>query len=258
VNASQALPDRRGTIAFSVDRVEVKGREADRLALAPGHYARFIVRDDGVGMSDDVGTRIFEPFFTTKKVGEGTGLGLSVVDGVVRGHLGAIDVQTSPGKGSSFLVYLPADRMGALTLPSVRTTTPPVRRGEGRRLLLLDDDSAVLHTTARMLRRAGFEVDALEDAVAALAALDQPKHPYAGLITDRTMPSLSGLEVARRAHALDPLLPIILLSGAPQPGDAESPGITVVLGKPHNTRTLLDALERAQVGHSRTSGGAIA
>ena len=256
VNASQALPGRRGTIEFAVEGVDLGGREANRLALVAGPHARLTVRDDGEGMSDEVRQRIFEPFFTTKKVGEGSGLGLSVVDGVVRGHLGAIDVRSAPGQGATFDIYLPA----AGTVPpdesEHRSPGLATHLGGGRRLLLLDDDVAVLRTTARLLRKAGFEVDAFDDAELALAAVERGDAGYVGFITDRTMPVLSGIEVARRARAIDSRLPVILLSGAPQPGDERAPGISAVLGKPPDTASLVAVLARVRSGEAESQPAA--
>jgi CheY-like chemotaxis protein len=244
VNASQALPDGRGTIEFRLDQVEVDVEDALRLGLEPGQHARVVVRDTGVGMSEAVRVRIFEPFFTTKEVGKGSGLGLAVVEGVVRGHRGAIDVESAVGRGSSFSIYLPASApeasAGIAEGPSFAGSLP----GGGQRILLLDDDPMVLDVGARVLDRAGYGVDSYTDAQAALAALESNPEGYAVLVTDRAMPQLSGLEVARRARELNPRLPVVLLTGKSEPGDSQAPQISAVLGKPADARSLLDAIER--------------
>jgi CheY-like chemotaxis protein len=116
--------------------------------------------------------------------------------------------------------------------------------GGGARIIVLDDDEAVLKVIARVLRKAGYVVDAFTDAEAAIGALGQEHASYSVMITDRTMPRLSGLEVARRASAIDPGMAIILLSGATHGGDAESPGISALVAKPADAATLLRAVAR--------------
>jgi signal transduction histidine kinase/ActR/RegA family two-component response regulator len=244
VNASQALPDGRGTIEFRLDRIELHPDEAARLGLDPGPHARLVVRDTGVGMSDEVRARIFEPFFTTKPVGQGSGLGLAVVEGVVRGHGGAIAVESAIGQGSSFSIYLPAGAPVTTAATTKGASPDRPRRGGGRRILLLDDDPMVLDVQARVMRRAGYAVDSHGDAEAALSALESNPEGYAALVTDRAMPKLSGLEVACRARALNPRLPVVLLTGKAEPGDAEAPQISAVVGKPADARSLLGTIER--------------
>jgi signal transduction histidine kinase len=244
VNASHALPDDRGTIEFSLDRVELDLDEASRLGVEQGPYARVVVRDSGVGMSEEVLSRIFEPFFTTKAVGKGSGLGLAVVEGVVRGHRGAIDVRSAVGRGTAVSIYLPASV--PVTSTPASHNAPPVRPrdGAGRRILLVDDDPMVLEVGAKVMRRAGYAVDSHGDAEAALAALASDPEGYSALVTDRTMPKLSGLEVACRARELNPHLPVVLLTGKTEPGDSEAPQISAVVGKPADARALLGTIER--------------
>ncbi len=253
VNASQALPNARGTIEFRLDLVEMRPIESARLGLQTGSYARIEVCDDGAGMSEDVRARIFEPFFTTKTVGEGTGLGLSVVEGVVRGHRGAVDVRSTVGGGTTFTIYLPAiEPVTQTAQPSKGAMPASAHRAEGQRVLLVDDEPMVLTVEAQALRRAGYDVDVHGDVDAALNALAADSGAYDGLVTDRTMPKRSGLDLARQARALHPRLPIVLLTGRSEPGDAESPYITLVLGKPASAAALMDAVERAV---ARTEAG---
>jgi CheY-like chemotaxis protein len=168
-----------------------------------------------------------------------------VVDGLVRGHKGAVEAQSTVGKGSTFTFYLPA--AGAGPVVEKETPRPPVttRGGDGQRLLVLDDDRAVLETMCRVLRKAGYLVDAFADAEEAIAAFEAESESYRMMITDRTMPRLSGLEVARRVFDIDPALPIILLTGAVQAGDSESPGISAVVAKPVAAAVLLETVARA-------------
>ena len=245
VNATQALRADRGTIEFQLDRVELDGAEAPRLGLPPGPYARILVRDDGTGMSEHVRRRIFEPFFTTKPVGKGTGLGLSVVEGVVRRHQGALDLVSAPGSGTTFSLYLPFNEVVAPAAVVPSQAPVVTARGAGSRILLVDDEPMVLAVEARVLRRAGYEVDAHGDPNAALAALAADGRGYSVLVTDRSMPELSGLDLARRARDVSPDVPVVLLTGMSEPGDAGSPYITIVVGKPASAAVLVDAVERA-------------
>ena len=289
MNARQALPDERGVVEFTLDDVQLDSDDAARLAVAPGPYLRVQVRDDGVGMSDDVRRRVFEPFFTTKALEQGTGLGLSVVEGVVRGHAGAVDVVSVPAEGARFTLYLPrSDRrvrgggsahaaasppIGsgvartavrrsrearvAVTDPTAASAAPAraaaIDESRERRLLLLDDDAGVLRAMTRVLTRAGYTVDAYSEAEQAVQAMEATPGAYGVLVTDRTMPGMSGLEVAQRVHALEPDLPIVLLSGAVHEGDRESEHFARVLGKPPESAELVEAIEQVLADRRSTT-----
>ncbi len=244
VNASQAFLNERGTIVFTLDQVQVGLAEQIRLGLEPGRYTRIVVRDDGIGISGESRSRIFEPFFTTKAVGKGSGLGLAVADGVIRGHSGAIDVETEPGAGTAFSIYLPASDPVAAVSDAALAPLPKASPGGGRRVLLLDDDTMVLGILGRILGRAGYAVEAHADPVAALVALEADPQGFDLLLTDRAMPGLSGPEVAHRARALNPGLPIMLLTGADQPADQESSSFSAVVVKPVDSAALLRTVER--------------
>ena len=252
VNASHALRDERGRVEISLERVVLDDEAALRLTVTSGAYARIRVRDDGVGMSDEVRRRIFEPFYTTKAADKGTGLGLSVVEGVVRGHQGALEVESWPGTGSVFTVYLPEGSGLVARPPSGR----PARDGEisrGARVMMVDDDRPVLNAIAKVLRRAGFAVDAFDDANQALEVLQAADGAYDVLVTDRSMPKMSGLEVAQRAHAIFPGLPVVLLSGAPKDGDRDSEHFAAMVAKPPDSTALVAAIERSIIA-SRHAG----
>ena len=244
VNASQALLNERGTIVFTLDQVEVGLAEQIRLGLEPGRYTRIVVRDDGIGISGESRSRIFEPFFTTKPVGKGSGLGLAVADGVIRGHGGAIDVETEPGAGTAFSIYLPASDPVAAGPDGATAPLPKASPGGGRRVLLLDDDTMVLGILGRILGRAGYAVEAHADPASALVALEADPQGFDLLMTDRAMPGLSGPEVAQRARALNPGLPVMLLTGADQPADLESSSFSAVVVKPVDSAALLRTVER--------------
>lgn len=245
VNASQALPDERGAIEFRLTQVEIDEAGALRLGVEPGPFALIAVRDTGAGMSEAVRARIFEPFFTTKTVGKGSGLGLSIVEGVVRGHRGAIEVESVERQGSTFSIYLPASAPAA-AVPTKPSASPSAQPPEaGKRILLLDDEQMVLDVSAKVIRRAGYVVDPHLDVDTALAALEKDPKGYAALVTDRSMPKLSGLEVASRARALNRHLPVILVTGRVEAGDAEAGCIDAVVTKPADIQTLVGTIERA-------------
>ena len=245
VNASHALPEERGRIEIGLDRVDLGWPDATRLGVTEGAFARVTVRDSGVGMSDEIRARIFEPFFTTKPVGKGSGLGLAVAEGVVRGHRGAIEVESTVGVGTTFTIYLPASEAAARISAPRFPAAAGVDGRVGQRLLLLDDDALVLDAMSQLLRRAGYEVVTYADPGAALAALETNPTGYHALVTDRTMPKLSGLEVAERARALNPALPIILLTGAMHQAEPDLAQVSVTVAKPTDGPTLLAAVERA-------------
>jgi CheY-like chemotaxis protein len=159
--------------------------------------------------------RIFEPFFTTRQVDEGTGLGLSVVHGIVQTHEGAIVVESQPGKGSCFSVYLP----GAETVTGARahdekvTASTLTRASDGRHILYLDDDESLVFLVQRLLERRGYRISGYTDQHEALAALRAEPAAFDLVVTDYNMPGKSGLDVAREVHKIRADLPVAIASG---------------------------------------------
>ena len=160
--------------------------------------------------------RIFEPFFTTKPVGEGTGLGLSVVHGIVTEHDGVITVESQPGQGATFTFYLPSAKRAGAPVASdrgVAATAAIPDTGGGRHILYLDDDGALVFLIQRLLERSGYRVSTFTDQQAALAALRADPAAVDLVLTDYNMPGLSGLDVARAVRAIRFDLPVAVTSG---------------------------------------------
>jgi len=214
--------------------------------MPPGRYARLTVEDNGAGMSEDTLTRIFEPFFTTKPVGQGTGLGLAVVHGIVQEHGGSIEVRSIPDKGSTFRVYFPAAQA---TKPVARTDAPAAAapHGLGRHVLYVDDDESIVFLITRLLERQGYRVSGYTDAQAALAAVRAQPDAFDLAVTDYNMPVMSGLELARALKQIRPDLPLAMASGYITDElweQAPAAGIRELIYKPNTVEELCDAVAR--------------
>jgi signal transduction histidine kinase len=211
-NAWHALQGRPGRVTVGLETRQADAAQASKLGLPrPGAWAHLWVADDGCGMDDATRERIFEPFFTTRPAGQGTGLGLAVVHGIAARHGGVVTVDTAPGRGSSFHVWLPPSAT-PLPAPAPAAAAPAVR-GRRERLLLLDDDEVVGLTLEALLDRAGFSVRRFSEPERALAALQDDRHAFDLVLTDYSMPVMSGMEVARSVAALRPDLPVMIVSG---------------------------------------------
>jgi CheY-like chemotaxis protein len=167
------------------------------------------VADTGIGMDERTVSRMFEPFFTTKPKGEGTGLGLAAVHGIVTGQEGAIAVRSAPGKGTRVDVYLPSGR--GQIVDAVETGEPAP--GGGERLLLVDDEPDLVEIGRKSLERLGYQVDAMTSSTAALKAFEAAPDRWSLVITDHVMPALSGETMARSMLHLRPDLPIVMCTG---------------------------------------------
>jgi signal transduction histidine kinase len=210
-NAWHALQGRPGQIGIGLDAADLDAEAALARGLEPGAYAHLWVKDSGSGMDARTLERVFEPFFTTKSTGQGTGLGLSVVHGIVAAHHGSITVETSPGEGSTFHVLLPATS-GPQALPAGHEDEAPTE-SHGEHVVYLDDDETVMLVMVRILERAGFRCSGFLDAAAALAFIGDASAGVEVFITDYNMPARSGLDVAREAASLNPGLPIAISTG---------------------------------------------
>jgi signal transduction histidine kinase/CheY-like chemotaxis protein len=244
-NAFHAMRENGGILEVMLDSVDVdKEFTCLHVSLNEGRYVRLTVSDTGCGMDRATLERIFEPFFTTKKVGEGTGLGLSVIHGIVLAHGGAITSYSEPGVGSTFRVYLPALVSETTTEKSSDTA---LRNGR-ERILFVDDEAAIVEMGTSMLERLGYHVTATTRSEEALRIFKDDPDAFDLLISDQTMPHLTGDRLAGRMLALRPDLPVILISGFSERVTAlnyKQIGVREFVMKPLVLRDLSQAIERA-------------
>jgi CheY-like chemotaxis protein len=232
INASQALDDHKGKISIRLGQAALDQSFCDQHpGTAPGEYAMLMVKDNGSGIPDEIIERIFEPFFTTKSQGQGTGLGLSVVHGIVQSHSGAITVKSQLGKGTTFRIYIPLINDLA---QEINTEIPDLPQGR-ERILLIDDERALLQYGRQSLTRLGYKVETRDNSLEALEYFKAHHNELDLVITDLTMPHLSGDALAGEMRKLQPCMPIILCSGLDStisPQMAKNIGLAAVIGKP--------------------------
>jgi len=242
-NAGDAMRLTGGRLDVSLDAIPISTNPTGMPALTPGTYIRLRVRDTGCGMAPEIQERIFEPFFTTKEVGEGTGLGLATVHGIVIGHGGTITVSSKRGRGTTFTVYLPQRERGAT--PATPAVAP---RPQGRgRVLLVDDETMLVQLGCEQLKRLGYDAIGTTDSHVALDTFRADPMRFACVITDYTMPALMGTTLAREMQRLRPDLPVILCSGSQEglvPEHVTAQGIAAVLLKPWSPAELAQTLQR--------------
>jgi two-component system, cell cycle sensor histidine kinase and response regulator CckA len=256
-NAIHAIGEDKGVIQIELSSVNPDTRMCERLGLPSGRYAALAVRDNGRGMDEETQQRIFEPFFTTKQVGQGTGLGLAVVHGVMRNHLGVADVQSTSGEGSLFTLYFPAD--ATLTMPAPAPAEPPQNRrvrGRGEHVMYVDDDEALVFLVERLLSRRGFRVSGFCDPHEAAAALRAHPQEYDLLVTDYNMPGYCGVDLVREARGIRPDLPVALASGyvtAEIERSALAEGARALIHKPNDVEELCETVQRLIMGEEAPS-----
>jgi signal transduction histidine kinase len=209
-NACHAMEGGMGKITVTlVPYNKEKGRTGFPVDLKPGEYLKLSVSDTGCGMSSHVMKRVFDPYFTTKSKGEGTGMGLAVVHGIVKAHDGAIEVTSEPGKGSTFSLYLPVVELEADMAAEFSGQIP---KGT-EHILLVDDEEALTDIGAKMLARLGYRVTAETSSVKAFKKFRQNPEGFDVVVTDMTMPDLTGIQLARKIREIDPGIPIIMCTG---------------------------------------------
>jgi PAS domain S-box-containing protein len=232
-NAAQAMPNDSGVLEITLQQVEVASSTIGSVPdLQPGSYIKLSVKDDGSGMPPHVIKRIFDPYFTTKEKEKGTGLGLAVVHGIVKSHQGAIRVQSEPGQGSVFDVYLPIIKE---SLPELKP-----RAGQGlpagrETILLIEDEVTLVRMIQRLLGNLGYQVVACPDSSEAVAIFTRDPDRFDLVLTDLTMPKMAGDELAARILQIRPAMPIILSTGYSEritPEKARELGISRLIYKP--------------------------
>jgi len=232
-NAAHSLQPRGGVLEVRLTEVDLPSEDTNKPAdskLQP--YVELCIKDTGHGMTAETLERIFDPFFTTKPVGEGTGLGLSVVHGIVKKHNGLISVKSEPGKGSVFRIYFPRIDTRLLSVEDKQT----VEFSKGaERILLVDDEQLLVDTLEEMLKDLGYSVTATNRSLNAHEMFRTDPKSFDVVMTDLTMPYMTGIDLAREVNRIDPDIPIILCTGFSeliQPDQARAAGIREILFKP--------------------------
>jgi CheY-like chemotaxis protein len=243
-NAIQAMPA-GGTlrIELAAERVE-QPRAATIGGCGAGEYVVLTVADAGVGIAPEIVDRIFDPFFTTKEVGTGTGLGLSLVHGIVTDLGGAIDVASAPGAGTTFTVYLPRSGDAAQLSEEEESALP---RGDGQRVLIVDDEEPLVQVATRALVDLGYAPIGFTSSAAALEAFRADPQRFDALITDERMPEMSGSALIREVRSTRSSMPVVLMTGYLEATAGEAPlamGVDEVLKKPLLARDLATSLAR--------------
>ncbi len=209
-NAYHAVEEKNGTIDITLEEMSLQDNELPDTVLIPGQYIRLAVSDNGIGMSQNTISNIFEPYFTTKKLGKGTGLGLAVVYGIVKEHGGDIKVNSEIEKGSTFNIYLPlmknaSDRAVVQQLPKAVTGTESI--------LLVDDEVSVAKLEGQMLSRLGYQTTIETSSSDALNTFKGNPDSFDLVISDMTMPDMTGDQLAKEILLIQPDTPIIICTG---------------------------------------------
>ena len=242
-NAVQAMP-LGGVLRVELWTASVDARPATVGSIARGNYIVLKVSDKGTGIPPDVLERMFDPFFTTKEVGVGTGLGLSLVHGIVTSVGGAIDVATELGNGSTFTVYLPRTGEAAEDTADDDRSLP---RGDGQRVLIVDDEEPLVRLASETLTELGYTPVAFTSSTRALEAFDANPNHFDAILTDERMPGVTGSALIREVRRISPSIPIVLMSGFIGPAaavNARELGANGVLQKPLLARDLAASLAR--------------
>jgi len=220
LNARDAMPE-GGKIQFKLKKIVLQPEEMPPIPdMVPGRWVQITVTDTGYGIPDQVKDHIFEPFFTTKPVGQGTGLGLAQVYGIVKQHDGFIDLQSSLGEGTSFTIYLPA-----LTIekePVDSSSSPSVMDGKGKSVIVVEDDTTTCQALQSLLEAHNYRVLTASNGVQALQILEQIKGDVNLVVSDIVMPEMGGLTLYHLLRNQYPEIKILLITGHPLEEDSQA------------------------------------
>lgn len=238
-NAVYAMRNREGILSIKLKRIYL-----DEIAcgfhpeLMPGKHILLIIGDTGCGMSRETLSKIFEPFFTTKERGEGTGLGLSVAHGIIKGHKGNIVIYSEPGRGTTFNIYLP-EAEGFIAVEE--ETDPRFLPAGTEHILYVDDERDIVNVGSEMLKKLGYRVSTALSGVEALGLFERDPESFDMVITDQTMPGMTGMELAGKILTIRPQLPLIICTGFSShdsEDQAMAAGISRIINKPFDYREL--------------------
>jgi len=209
-NAAHAMEESGGTLEISIQNLVLDNNSADIYPdLSPGNYVAIKVSDTGQGISPEIKDRIFDPYFTTKEMGKGSGLGLSVVHGIIQSHQGAISVDSEPGKGTTFNVFFPVIEEEAV-IESKSVEKFPTGN---ERILFVDDEKSIVKMARQILERLGYQVETKQNPVDALESFHSKPEQFDLVITDMTMPDMTGDKLVEHILNISPDMPTILCTG---------------------------------------------
>lgn len=244
-NAAHAMRENGGVLEIRLTNVRVETGSSGKFPdLSPGPYVNLTVSDTGHGMKPEIMDRIFDPYFTTKAVGEGAGLGLAVVYGIVKSYHGAVKVHSKPGKGSIFEVFLPRIEYPPQETKAMESEPIP---GGSERILLVDDEEALVYAVQKMLERLGYRVTAKTSSLEALETFYARPREFDLIITDMTMPNMTGVELSKRIKQMRPDIPMVLCTGFSEMIDekkAEALGFEAFVMKPIVRRNIAETTRK--------------
>lgn len=246
-NAAQAMELTGGELSVGLQKVTIEGKRSERYVdLVPGEYLRLEIEDTGPGIPPENLSRLFDPFFTTKEEGKGSGMGLAVVHGIVRQHAGTVTVYSQPGQGTIFHIYLPLSReKGVVDSKTASGKEIDALPGGNERIMIVDDEPAIAEVTSTILKRLGYEVRAFQSPQEAKAAFAEDPSAFDLVLTDFTMPKMTGAQLAVELLSQRPDLPIIIASGFTSQMDdemAKKLGIRRFILKPLDRKALAVAV----------------
>jgi CheY-like chemotaxis protein len=252
-NAAHAMAAEGGTLTVSLKKTDLDRVGADQYGLRFGTYAQLTVEDTGTGIEPAILDRIFDPYFTTKQAHMGTGMGLAMVHGIVTKYDGGITVESQSDRGTKFHVFFP---LSSAVAESMVPGSAESLIGKGR-LLFIDDEPSILSLGAQYLSQMGYEVQTSDDAVEALKLYQRAPNRYDLVVTDMTMPKLSGDMLAKEIFKINPNTPVIMCSGYPTDAvrnNIHPMGVKAFLQKPYEMRTLAKAIKQALAQSAKGKG----
>jgi len=250
INAQHAMPDGGPITINLVNCHTAESMPALNGPMPAGKYVCIAISDAGTGISDEDLSHIFEPFYTTKAHGKGTGLGLSLVYQIIKNHNGYIALETEPGSGSTFSIYLPASDQP--TAPDSRERPKQLISGANEEILLVDDDEMVLDANQKILDGLGYRVTPFSNSVEALSAFKQKPRSFDLVLTDLSMPEMDGIRLIDNIRQIRPDIPVILCTGYPDAIDTSDMQGLRLLRKPASIAEISRALKAELPGSSRT------